>query len=131
MLWPRVVFGLLLTLVTFLTLTPNPVETETGFAVTRYLSNLLFGDAKSADKVGHYLAYAVLGLSAYWAQLAFYSKRWAATIGLALYGVALEGLQGLGGVRSPEAADAVANGLGAISGFVAGALITMFKKRLR
>lgn len=121
--WPRVIFGLLFVLITFLTLTPNPVETESGFAVTRFISDIMFGNDEYADKIGHYLGYAALGLTAFWARLAVYSKRWVMTVVLALYGVALEGLQGLGGVRSPELADAFANGLGALSGFVAGAAL--------
>ena len=119
--WPRALFGLLFVVITFLTLTPNPVETEPGFALTRWIADFLLGDARNADKVGHFLAYASLGLAAFWARLAVFSKRWAVTLVLAAYGVLLEGLQGLGGVRSPEVADAVANVLGALAGF-AGAL---------
>jgi VanZ family protein len=128
--WPRAVFGLLFVIITFLTLTPNPVESEPGFALTRWIANYLLGDAKNADKIGHFLAYACLGLTAFWAQLAVLSKRWAVTLALAAYGVLLEGLQGLGGVRSPEVADAVANGLGALAGF-AGALVLVRLNKFR
>lgn len=131
LVWPRVVFGVLLVVITYLTLTPDPVETEPGFAVTRYISDLFFGSAEYADKVGHCLAYGLLGLTAYWARIALFSKRWAVTIGLALYGVALEGLQGIGGVRSPEVADALANALGATSGFFGGTIVAYLKERLQ
>ncbi|WDI30070.1 VanZ family protein [Hyphococcus flavus] len=129
LLWPRIVFGVLMVVVTFLTLTPNPVESEPGFALTRWISSLLLGDAENADKIGHFLAYAVLGVTAFWARLAIFSKRWSVVIALAFYGAALEGLQGLGGVRSPELADAFANSLGAVSGFLAGAALGWFRKK--
>ncbi|WP_425409926.1 VanZ family protein [Hyphococcus sp.] len=118
-LWLRVLFVALFLCVTFLTLTPNPVETESGFAFTRWLSSAILGDAENADKIGHFIAYAALAVSAFWARLFLYSRRWATMIGLALYGIALEILQGMGGVRSPELADAIANALGALCGFLA------------
>jgi len=116
--WARVLFLTLLVIVTFLTLTPNPDDTEAGFAFTRILASALLGDAAMADKIAHFLAYGSLGASAFWAQIVLFAKRWGIVVVLPIYGIALEGLQGLGGVRSPELADAVANGLGAVCGFV-------------
>ena len=52
-----------------------------------------------------------------------------AIVMLALYGVALEGLQGLGGVRDPELADALANGLGALAGYPVVALLLVATSR--
>jgi len=127
--WPRAVFGLLFAVITLLTLTPNPVETEPGFALTRWIANFLLGDVQNADKVGHFLAYASLGLTAFWARLAVFSKRWAVTLALAAYGVLLEILQGLGGVRSPELADALANGFGVLVGFAGATLLVRLNKR--
>ncbi len=125
--WPRAIFAVLLAVVTFLTVTPNPVETETGYAITRWISSMLLGEAENADKVGHFLAYATLGAAAFWARLALFSKRWAAALALVFYGAALEGVQGLGGVRTPELADALANALGAFSGFLAASLALRLK----
>jgi len=121
--WPRLLFGALFVVITFLTLTPNPVESEPGFALTRFLSSMLFGDSENADKVGHFLAYGALGFAAFWARFVLFSKQWTMVVALALYGVLLEILQGLGGVRSPEVADAVANSLGAVCGFAGGMLL--------
>ncbi|WP_428410471.1 VanZ family protein [Hyphococcus sp.] len=121
-LWPRVLFALLFALVTYLTLTPNPDDTKAGFAFTRWIATVLFHNPALTDKVAHFLAYAALGAMAVWAHLTVFSKRRGTALALAAYGVLLEGLQGLGGVRSPELADAVANGLGALSG-AAGAVM--------
>jgi hypothetical protein len=122
LLWPRILFVLLFALVTYLTLTPNPEDAKAGFAFTRWLAIKVFGDPALADKVAHFLAYGALGAMAAWAHLALFSKRRITAVALALYGVALEGLQGLGGVRTPELADAAANGLGALAG-LGGAII--------
>lgn len=131
LLWPRTIFAALLLLVTFLTLTPNPENTEAGFAFTRWIAALLFGDAGFADKVAHFLAYAALGAAAAWAQLALFTKRRVTALALALYGILLEIIQGLGGVRSPEVADAVANALGAISGLGGAIILAHLIRRMR
>ncbi len=130
-LWPRVLFALLFTLVTYLTLTPNPDDTKASFAVTRWIATTLFGDAKLADKVAHFLAYGALGAMAVWANLKLLSKRLGLALALAAYGVLLEWLQGLGGVRSPELADAVANGLGALSGVTGAVILANLARGLR
>ena len=121
--WPKGVFWVLFIVVTFLTLTPNPPETEPGFALTRWIASVLFHDVALADKVAHFMAYGSLGAAARWAQLTLFSKRWSIVLGLAAYGVLLEGLQGLGGVRTPELADAVANGAGALAGYAGAHLL--------
>lgn len=131
LLWLRLLFAFLFALVTFLTLTPNPDNAEPGFALTRWIADWLFGDSAFADKIAHFLAYASLGATAFWARLSVLSRQWATALALALYGVALEGLQGLGGVRSPELADAVANGLGALAGLAGAVVLAMIAQRLR
>ena len=120
--WARGLFAALLVAVTYLTLTPNPEETETGFAVARWLAVFVLGDAGLADKVAHFMAYGALGAAAFWAQIDFFRKPWAPPLALAAYGAALEGAQGLGGVRSPEVADAIANSLGVVTAY-AGAML--------
>ena len=120
--WPRILFGFLFLLVTFLTLTPNPDDTEAGFAMTRWIAELLFGNPALADKVAHFAAHGVLGAAAAWAHITLLSKRRFTALALGVYGIVLEGLQGLGGVRTPEVADAAANGLGAVAG-VGGAIL--------
>ncbi len=130
-LWPRILFALLFTLVTYLTLTPNPDDVKAGFAFTRWISTTLFGDPKLADKVAHFLAYSALGAAAVWAHLTIFSKRRGSALALAAYGVLLEWLQGVGGVRSPELADAVANGLGALSGATGAVILANLMRRFR
>ncbi|WP_375202300.1 VanZ family protein [Hyphococcus sp.] len=130
-LWPRILFALLFSLVTYLTLTPNPEDTKAGFAFTRWISTTLFGNPALADKVAHFLAYAALGAAAVWAHLTVFSKRRGSALALAAYGVLLEWLQGLGGVRSPELADAVANGLGALSGATGAVILANLARRVR
>lgn len=120
--WTRSLFAALFLIVTFLTLTPNPEDTQSGFALARWIARLLFGDTALTDKVAHFLAYGALGATAFWARLDLLQKLWATPLALAVYGAALEGVQGIGGVRSPELADAAANALGAVAGF-AGALL--------
>ena len=128
--WRRVVFAALLVLVTFLTLTPNPETSEPGFALTRWLASTMFGDSQMADKIAHFLAYGSLGACALWAGFRVISKSWGVPIMLALYGILLEGLQGIGGVRTPELADAMANGLGAIAGYGGYALAVSFYEKV-
>jgi VanZ family protein len=129
--WPRVVFGVLLVAVAWLTLTPNPDETEPGLAITRWLAEVLFRNESLGDKVAHFLVYALLGAAAVWANLSVFSRKWGVAIALACYGAALEGLQGLGGVRTPELADAVANGSGALAGLAAAAILMALARRMR
>ena len=90
---------------------------------------LCLGDSGLADKVAHFMAYGALGASAYWAQLSLFKTRWALPALLAAYGAALEGLQGLGGVRSPELADAIANFLGVVVAFGGASIIANFLER--
>ena len=125
LLWARVFFVTLLVFVTVVTLIPNPDDTA-GFAAARFISSLLFGDDKFADKVAHVSAYGALGASAYWAQLIVYGKkRWTPLL-LAAYGALLEGVQGIGGVRDPELADGIANAAGALIGFSGAWLLYKF-----
>ena len=120
--WMRIVFGALAALITWLTLTPNPESAESGFAFARAIAEALFADAALGDKVAHFLAYAALGVSAAWGRVWIAGLAWASPLALAAYGGGLELVQGLGGVRAAEAADALANGLGAVAGFAAALL---------
>lgn len=130
MMW-RGLFALLLIFVTWQTLSPDPADTEQGFAIARMIANFLFHDAALADKVGHFMAYSALGASAAFAHLQFAGRRSMAIVGLALYGAFLEFMQSIGGVRSPEFADAVANSLGAILSYPAALAIEAAVARLK
>lgn len=127
----RAAFVALLAIVTWLTLTPNPDDTKAGFAVTRWLAAMFLGDAGLSDKVAHFSAYGALGVSAFGARLSpFASQSWTPVV-LAAYGAGLEVLQGLGGVRSPEIADGIANMLGAVAGFGAALLVARLLGKAR
>ena len=129
LLLARGLFLVLLSIVTWLTVTPNPDDTQTGFALMRWVSELLLGNAELNDKVAHFAAYGALGVSAFFANIRLLGRQIWTVIALAIYGAFLEVLQGLGGVRQPEIADAVANMLGAISGFGIGFLaLRLFRK---
>jgi VanZ family protein len=123
--WARGLFVVLLGVVTYLTLTPNPDEAEKGFAAARFIAVLLFGDAQLGDKVAHFAGYGALGASAFWAGIKIFAhRRWTPLV-LGVYGALLEGVQGLGGVRSPELADALANAFGAFAGFAGAVVLAM------
>ncbi|MCB2112624.1 MAG: VanZ family protein [Parvularculaceae bacterium] len=122
----RGVFILLFVFVTWLTLTPNPDETKPSLAIARFIAQLIFHDQSLGDKVAHFLAYSALGGSAALSGFAIGGRRAALIAALAVYGALLEYVQGLGGVRSPELADAVANSLGALFSFP----VALFFERL-
>lgn len=126
--WARSLFAALFFSVTFLTLTPNPEDTETGFALARWVAVFVLGDSGLTDKVAHFMAYGALGVSAFWAQLELFRRRWTFPIALAAYGAALEGVQGLGGVRSPELADALANAFGVVTAYGGAMLLAKFTR---
>lgn len=69
------------------------------------------------DKMGHLLFYAVL-MGWYGQLIPAQRDRALAALGLAALGVVLELLQGLGGARHMEAADAAANVLGIVLGWL-------------
>ncbi len=113
----RVAFCALALFVTWQTLTPNPDDTEGGMAIARIIAELIFRSPEMADKVAHFMAYAALGASAAFGQIRMLGLRSPVVAAIAVYGMTLEGLQGLGGVRAPEVADATANALGVIAAF--------------
>lgn len=119
----RAIFALLLGAVTWLTLTPSPEDADAGLKIMRWIANVLLRDSALGDKVAHFTAYAALGASAFWARLG--ASYWPPLV-LAGYGAALEVVQGMGGVRSPELADGLANIAGAVAGYVAAVMVTRF-----
>lgn len=127
--WWRIAFVALALFVAWQTLTPDADDTERGMAIARMIAELLFRSADMDDKVAHFMAYAALGLSAAFGQLRLLGLRAPVVAGIAAYGMALEGLQGLGGVRAPEIADAAANALGVISSFAAVAVFDRVRMR--
>lgn len=125
----RFIFAALLAFVTWLTVTPDPSGAAAGFDFANRLAEWFFGDPSLGDKAGHFLAYLALGASAALARIRVLGRAVVTVGALAVYGAALEAAQALGGVREPELADAIANGLGAALGFPAGALACRFGGR--
>ncbi len=68
------------------------------------------------DKAQHSLAY---GLVAWWFAMAF-ARGWRWPIVLAAFGIGMEVLQGLGGIRTMDHGDALANIVGVVLGTAAG-----------
>ncbi len=121
--WWRLAFVALALFVAWQTLTPDPDETEGGMLIARIIAELVFHSPDLADKVAHFTAYAALGASAALGRLRMLGLRSPVIAAIAVYGMALEGLQGLGGVRAPELADATANALGVIAAFAGAAVL--------
>lgn len=121
--WWRAFFAAWLAFVTFQTLTPSPDDATSGIALARWLAEALFHRPELADKVAHFLAYAALGATAAFARFHMLGLRAPVIALLAAYGAALEGMQGLGGVRAPELVDAAANALGVIAAYPAAAVL--------
>jgi hypothetical protein len=96
-LWQGLGWAMVATVV-WLSLTPHPPEPPSFLAW---------------DKAQHTLAYAGL---MFWFRIAF-ARHWRWPVFMLTLGLGLEVLQGLGGVRTADWHDMVANGLGVIAGF--------------
>jgi len=90
---------LLVATVCWLSLTPRPLDTG----------------IDQGDKIGHMLAY--LSLMTWWGQL--HPRRHRLLLLFLLMGMTLEGLQGLTPHRTPSFLDMLANGTGALLGWMA------------
>ena len=94
---------ILIYMVIFLTLTPNPPGLG------------LMGEIRYGDKIGHFLAYALL---IFWFCQLYFSHRHRLFLAgtFILMGITLEYLQGLGGIRMYEVTDMIANSTGVLIG---------------
>lgn len=117
----RVLFFVLLALVTWLTLAPDPGGPSGGMALTRWLAALLFGSARDADKIAHFLAYGTLGFVFALSGMRIMGARLAGVVMLVAYGGLLELAQGWFTLaRTPDLLDAAANATGAGLAFFIG-----------
>jgi hypothetical protein len=101
-----------------------------GVILTLALSLLppaLDDSSSHTDKFVHLAGYAVLMF--WWAQLVIL-KRWKLAIYVALFGVIIEGLQGLTPDRLPDPADALANSSGVLLGWLAARVLPNLPARL-
>ena len=79
------------------------------------------------DKIIHLSGYAVLMF--WWAQLVT-QKRWKLAVAVVLFGIAIEGLQGLTPARQPDVLDALANSCGVLLGWFAARFSPNLPQRL-
>ncbi|OZA30452.1 MAG: VanZ family protein [Hydrogenophilales bacterium 17-61-9] len=79
------------------------------------------------DKVAHLLGYALLMF--WWAQ-PIVRRRWKLALAVVLFGVGIEGLQGLTPDRLPDPLDALANTAGVLLGWLAAHLSPNLPTRL-
>jgi VanZ family protein len=94
-----------------------------GVAVTMVVSltpPVLEESSGNADKLVHLAGYAILMF--WWAQLVT-RQRWKLAIAVVLFGIAIEGLQGLTPNRQPDLLDALANAGGVLLGWLAAHLL--------
>jgi len=126
----KIVFLILLTIVTLLSLLTSPIDGPSGSAFTRFLSKILFKAPEHADKIGHFIAYAALGFSATAAQFIRIQKSWIIFLGLSIYGYFMEYLQLLGGTRMAEFMDGISNMLGSGAGIIGYIFIVMLSHKL-
>ncbi len=74
----------------------------------------MLSEAGNSDKLVHLAGYAVLMF--WWAQL-FVARRWKLALAVILFGIVIEGLQGLTPDRQPDGLDALANAGGVLLGW--------------
>ncbi|KVW95622.1 hypothetical protein ABW22_09775 [Thiobacillus denitrificans] len=89
-----------------------------GIAITLVVSLMppaLGDDSGHADKLVHLFGYALLMF--WWAQLVT-RQRWKLAVAVVLFGIAIEGLQGLTPDRQPDLLDALANSSGVLLGWL-------------
>ena len=79
------------------------------------------------DKIVHLAGYAFLTF--WWAQLVT-RQRWKLAAAIVLFGIAIEGLQGLTPDRQPDLLDALANSGGVLLGWLAARLLPNLPARL-
>jgi VanZ family protein len=80
-----------------------------------------------ADKIIHLTGYAVLTF--WWAQLII-QRRWRLALAVVLFGIAIEGLQGLTPDRQTDALDVLANSGGVLLGWLAASRLPNLPKHL-
>lgn len=82
--------------------------------------SMLDKDSGQTDKFVHLASYATLMF--WWAQLVV-RRRWRLALAVILYGIVIEGLQGLTPNRQPDVFDALANSAGVLIGWLAARLL--------
>ncbi|MEM7740476.1 MAG: VanZ family protein [Pseudomonadota bacterium] len=116
----------------YLSLVPSGDSAAAYLFFLESIAQIVFGDASQVDKVGHFLAYAVLGgLSAFGVRMVGEPAMVLAILALALgvYGGVLEMLQGFFPERVSSLADWFANMLGVAAGFAFAETIHMTLRR--
>lgn len=91
----------------------------------RWLASIILGDPEASDKITHFIAYGGLGFLAVGAKFLVASRQLLLIPLLGIYGIIMEQMQRLGGVREPSFLDALANCLGAGCGVIGGMIAFM------
>jgi VanZ family protein len=79
------------------------------------------------DKIVHLAGYAVLMF--WWAQLVVV-RRWKLALAIILFGIAIEGLQGLTPTRQPDLFDILANSSGVLLGWLVARIVPNLPERI-
>lgn len=110
------------TLIFIVSLAPDTDDLDPAMSLTEWLSRIVFGTTDLGDKIAHFLAYAALG---FFSVLGWGRSARALTTTLAfiiVYGLLLEILQLIGGSRTGDVLDLLADSLGGLLG-MAGAIL--------
>lgn len=109
-------------LLAVVSLIPDPDSLRMPINWSSWIAAFLLGDPTSGDKVAHFLAYGTFGFftTLGYVERPMHLVRFVPVV--LLYGAVLEVLQAMGGARTGDVYDLVANALGAFSG-VAGAFM--------
>jgi hypothetical protein len=101
-----------------------------GVAITLAVSLMpppLNDSGSHTDKLVHLAGYAVLMF--WWAQLVV-ERRWKLAVAVVMFGIGIEGLQGLTPDRQPDLLDALSNSGGVLLGWLAARLLPNLPQRL-
>ena len=112
----RILFVILLVLVGWLSLMPNPETVPGGMNFSRWIAEAVFGDISRADKVSHFIAYGVLAGTAVLGRIRLFGSVLITVLLVFAFSGAIELAQGFAGPRQRDAADLVANALGLLAG---------------
>ncbi len=127
----RVLFIIAFLAVTIISLIPNPADAPSGGAFARWLSLFFLGGEEHADKVNHFVAYAALGGLGALSQWPVRRLAIFGPLALAIWGVVMEGGQGLLAARQTDGVDAIANASGAALGWAGGLVVIYLVLRMR
>lgn len=125
----RVLAVTLAVLVFVLSVTPDTEDLEGATDIFAKVMDWLFGQPDMGDKLAHLCAYGALATAAVMGFVRTTRSFFVAFVLILVFGAALEVIQGLGGVRTTDSFDLIAN-LGGVAGGMAlgGAFVYLVHK---